>query len=52
MVAWVFMLALETGEVFSRTYDTRDQCAARLRLAARAEGVADALCVALPWRKA
>lgn len=52
MIAWVFLIALETGEVFSRTYDTRDQCEARLRVAARAEGVADAACVQVPWRKA
>lgn len=52
MIAWVFLRALESGEVFSKTYDTSDECAARLRLAARAEGVADALCVAMPWRKA
>lgn len=50
--AWVFMIALETGEVFSKTYDTKEECAACLRLAARAEGVSDALCVAVPWRKA
>ncbi len=52
MIAWVLLLALETGEVFSKTYDTRGECAARLRLAARADGVADAMCVAVPWRKA
>lgn len=52
MFAWVFLLALETGEVFHRTYDTREECVARLQLAARAEGVADAACVPMPWRKA
>lgn len=52
MIAWVFLLALENGEVFSKAYDTLGECEARLRLAARAEGVSDALCVAMPWRKA
>lgn len=52
MFAWVLLIWLETGEGFSRTYDTREECIARLRLAARAEGVADALCVEVPWRSA
>lgn len=52
MTAWVFLLWLETGEGFSRTYDTKEECVARLRLAARADGVADAWCVEVPWRKA
>ena len=52
MTAWVFLIALETGQVFSKTYDTRVECEARLRVAARADGVADAWCVEVPWRKA
>jgi len=52
MFTWVFLLALDTGEVFHRTYDKKDECVARLRVAARSEGVADAWCVQVPWRKA
>lgn len=51
MTAWVFLLWLEAGEGFSRTYDTKEECVARLRVAARSEGVADSMCVAMPWRK-
>lgn len=52
MFAWVFLIALDTGETFSRTYDTKEECVARLRLAAQAQGVVDAFCVEVPWRKA
>ena len=50
--AWVFLIALDTGETFSRTYDTRDECVARIRVAARSQGVTEAWCVEVPWRKA
>ena len=52
MYAWVFILALSSGEVFTKTFDTRAQCEDRLRVAARSEGVADAVCVRVPWRTA
>lgn len=52
MFAWLFLLAMETGETYSQAFDTRAECEEMLWVAARSDAVTEAYCIRVPWRSA